>query len=134
MNLTTKRHWKLSIMPKESFLANRIKSVGFALKGMLLLLKTEASIKIQFVIALCVTAAGFYFNISPTEWLIQLIAIGLVMGIEGVNTAIEKLADYVQPEHHEKIGFIKDISAGAVMIVSILASIVGFIIYLPKLF
>ena len=121
-------------MPKESFLVNRIKSVGFAIKGMLLLLKTEASIKIQFVIALIVTAAGFYFEISSTEWTIQLLAIGLVMGIEGVNTAIEKLADYVQPEHDEKIGFIKDVSAGAVMIVSILASIIGFIIYVPKLF
>ncbi|MEM9078658.1 MAG: diacylglycerol kinase family protein [Bacteroidota bacterium] len=121
-------------MPKESFLVNRIKSVGFAVKGMFLLLKTEASIKIQFVIALCVTAAGFYFNISSTEWAIQLLAIGLVMGVEGANTAIEKLSDYVQPEHDKKIGIIKDISAGAVMIVSVLASIVGFIIYAPKLF
>ena len=68
------------------------------------------------------------------EWTIQLLAIGLVMGIEGANTAIEKLADYVQPEYDEKIGLIKDISAGAVMIVSILASIVGLIIYVPKLF
>ncbi|MEM9364178.1 MAG: diacylglycerol kinase family protein [Bacteroidota bacterium] len=121
-------------MPKESFFVNRIKSVGFALKGMFLLLRTEASIQIQFVIALVVTAAGFYFSISATEWIIQLISIGLVMGIEGANTAIEKLADYVQPEHDKKIGLIKDISAGAVMIVSILASIVGFIIYVPKLF
>ena len=121
-------------MPKESFFVNRVKSVGFAVKGMFLLLKTEASIQIQFVIALVVTGAGFYFNISATEWTIQLLAIGLVMGIEGANTAIEKLADYVQPEHDKKIGLIKDISAGAVMIVSILASIVGFVIYVPKLF
>ena len=120
-------------MPRESFLLNRIKSVGYAFKGLFLLLWTEASIKIQFFIALFVTAAGFYFDISATEWAIQLLAIGLVMGIEGLNTAIEKLADYVQPEHDKKIGLIKDISAGAVMIVSILASIVGLIIYIPKL-
>nr|WP_299068560.1 diacylglycerol kinase family protein [uncultured Allomuricauda sp.] len=120
-------------MPKESFLKNRIKSVGYALKGMFLLLRTEASIKIQFVIALVVTGAGFYFNISYTEWMIQLIAIGSVMGIEGLNTAVEKLSDYIQPKNDPKIGFIKDISAGAVMIVSILAGIVGLLIYLPKL-
>ncbi|MEM6863971.1 MAG: diacylglycerol kinase family protein [Bacteroidota bacterium] len=120
-------------MPKESFFINRARSVGFAIKGMVALLRTEASIKIQFVIALIVTAAGFYFDISPTEWTIQLMAIGLVMGIEGANTAIEKLADYVQPEHDKKIGAIKDISAGAVMIVSIIASVVGAIIYIPKL-
>ena len=54
--------------------------------------------------------------------------------MEGVNTAIEKLSDYVQPEYDERIGRLKDMSAGAVMITSILASIVGLIIYLPKLF
>ncbi|MEW2922217.1 MULTISPECIES: diacylglycerol kinase family protein [Flavobacteriaceae] len=120
-------------MPRESFLKNRIRSVGFALRGMFLLLRTEASIKIQFFIALLVTAAGFYFEISNTEWILQLFAIGLVMGIEGINTAIEKISDYIQPENDPKIGFIKDISAGAVMIVSIVASIIGLIIYVPKL-
>ena len=120
-------------MPEESFLKNRIRSVGYAFKGMFLLLWTESSIKIQFVIALVVTAAGFYFEISSTEWALQLISIGLVMGIEGVNTAIEKLSDYVQPKEDPKIGLIKDISAGAVMIVSIISSIVGLIIYVPKI-
>ncbi len=120
-------------MPRESFLKNRIKSVGFAFKGLFLLLRTEASIQVQFVIALIVTAAGFYFEISTTEWILQLLAIGLVMGIEGLNTAVEKLADFVHPEHHQKIGFIKDVSAGAVMAVSIMATIAGLIIYLPKM-
>ena len=120
-------------MPKESFLKNRIRSVGYALKGMILLLRTEASIQIQFGIAVIMTIAGFYFQISHTEWILQLFAIGLVMGIEGVNTAIEKISDYIQPKNDPKIGFIKDISAGAVMIVSIVASIIGLIIYVPKL-
>ncbi len=120
-------------MPKESFLINRIKSVGFAFKGLFLLIRTEASIQIQFVIALVMTVLGFYLNISTTEWILQCIAIGMVMGIEGMNTAVEKLSDFVQPEFDKKIGFIKDISAGAVMVVSIIASITGLLIYLPKL-
>lgn len=122
-------------MPKkESFLINRLKSVGFAFKGALLLLKTEASIKIQFIIALVVTAAGFYYNISAIEWTIQLLAIGLVMSLEGVNTAIEEIANFIHPERHEKIGLIKDIAAGAVFIASVFASIIGLITYLPKIF
>ena len=121
-------------MPKESFLKNRIRSVGFALKGAFLLIKTEASIKIQVFIALIVTAGGFYFDISTTEWILQIFAISLVLGIEGLNTAVEKLSDFVHPEFDDKIGFIKDISAGAVMFVSIGASIIGLIIYLPKIF
>ncbi|GAA4300101.1 diacylglycerol kinase family protein [Aestuariibaculum suncheonense] len=119
---------------KESFFINRVKSVGYAFKGAVLLLQREASIKIQFVIALCVCAAGFFFNISSTEWILQLFAIGLVMSIEGINTAIEEIANFVHPEHHHKIGYIKDIAAGAVFIASVFASIVGLIIYLPKIF
>lgn len=121
-------------MPKESFLVNRIKSVGYAFKGLFLLLKTEASIKVQTGIAILMTILGFYLDISITEWIFQCIAIGLVMGIEGMNTAIEKLSDFVQPEYDEKIGLIKDISAGAVMLVSLVATIVGCLIYLPKIF
>lgn len=119
---------------KESFLVNRIKSVGYAFKGAVLLLKTEASIKIQFVIAVFVTIAGFYFDISINEWIVQCLAIGMVMSIEGINTAVEEIADFMHPEHHKKIGFIKDIAAGAVFIASIFAIIIGFIIYLPKIF
>ncbi len=108
--------------------------MGFALKGAFLLIKTEASIKIQVFIALIVTAGGFYFDISATEWILQIFAISLVLGIEGLNTAVEKLSDFVHPGFDDKIGFIKDISAGAVMFVSIGASIIGLIIYLPKIF
>lgn len=121
-------------MPKEKFLTNRFRSVGFAVKGAILLIKTEASIKVQVFIALLMTAAGFYFEISSMEWTIQILAIALVLGIEGMNTAIEKLADFVQPNFDPKIGLIKDISAGAVMMVSIAACIIGLIIYGPKLF
>lgn len=121
-------------MPKEPFVVNRIKSVGYAFKGLFILLKTESSIKIQFFIAVFVTAMGFYFKISAAEWMFQSICIGIVMGAEGLNTAIEKLADFVQPDFDEKIGRIKDVSAGAVMLVSIIAVIVGCIIYFPKVF
>ncbi len=121
-------------MPKENFIINRIKSVGYAFKGVFLLIKTEASIKTQVCIALVITAAGFYYDISNMEWIMQIFAIGMIMGIEGLNTAIEKTADFIQPEFDDKIGFIKDISAGAVMLVSIAASIIGLIIYVPKIF
>ncbi|MBT8321252.1 MAG: diacylglycerol kinase family protein [Eudoraea sp.] len=121
-------------MPRESFLKNRIKSIGFALRGALVLIRTESSIKIQVVIALLVTAAGFYYEISATEWILQTLAIALVLGIEGLNTAVEKIADYIQPRYDQKIGFIKDVAAGAVMLVAIGAAIIGLIIYIPKVF
>ncbi|RNC86427.1 MAG: diacylglycerol kinase family protein [Winogradskyella sp.] len=119
---------------KEPFAVNRLKSVGYAFKGLLLLIRTENSIKLQLFIAIAVTIAGFYFNISTTEWLIQLVMIALVMSVEGVNTAIEYISDFIHPDHHPKIGHIKDIGAGAVLIASILAIIVAGIIYIPKVF
>lgn len=119
---------------KESFLVNRLKSVGYAFKGMVVLIKTESSIKIQLCIAIAITIAGFYFNISKTEWIAQIAMIGLVMSIEGVNTAVEYIADFIHPDHHPKIGLIKDVAAGAVFIASIIATIIAGLIYLPKIF
>ena len=119
---------------KEGFLKNRLRSVGFAFRGAFLLIRTESSIQIQLFIAAVVTITGFYFEISKMEWIAQFLAVGAVMGIEGLNTAIEKLCDYVQPNFDKKIGLIKDISAGAVMLVSIAAVAVGLIIYLPRIF
>lgn len=119
---------------KESFIINRLKSIGYAFKGMVFLIKTEASIKIQLFIAFIVTIAGFYFQISKTEWLVQIGMIGLVMSIEGINTAIEYIADFIHPDHHPKIGIIKDVAAGAVFIASIVATFIAGIIYLSRLF
>jgi len=116
----------------EPFIINRIRSIGFAIKGMFVLIRTEPSIKVQLVVAVIVTIAGFYFNISKTEWMFQIAMIGLVMSIEGVNTAIEYLANFIHPEHHRKIAVIKDVAAGAVLIASIVAIIIAAFIYLPK--
>lgn len=119
---------------KDSFVTNRIKSIGYAFKGAVFLLKTEPSIKVQFGIGILLIFSGVYYQISATEWLIQCLAVGLVMSLEGVNTAIEELANFIHPEHHKKIGIIKDIAAGAVFIASVFAIIAGLIIYLPKIF
>jgi diacylglycerol kinase (ATP) len=54
------------------------------------------------------------------------------MSVEGLNTAVEKVADFIHPEYHEKIGFIKDIAAGAVFFSALTAVAVGLLIYLPK--
>ena len=103
------------------------------MRGVCLLLTTEHSIIAQFFIAVAVTIAGFAFSLNTTEWILQLLAIGMVMTAEALNTAIEKLTDYIQPEHDKKIGFIKDIAAGAPAISAIIAVIIGLLIYLPKI-
>jgi diacylglycerol kinase (ATP) len=117
-----------------TFVTGRLKSVNYAVKGALKLLTTEHSIMVQFSLGILVTIAGFYFSISATEWLFQTLAIGFVMSIEGLNTAVEKIADFIHPTYHERIGFIKDIAAGAVFFAALTAIIIGLIIYVPLIF
>jgi diacylglycerol kinase (ATP) len=116
------------------FVSGRIKSIGFAVKGAFKLVTTEHSVMVQFSIMLLMIFAGFYFHISREEWMLQTLAFGLVLGIEGLNTAVEKIADFIHPEFHDRIGFIKDIAAGAVLFAASSALTVGALIYVPKLF
>ena len=119
--------------PNDSFLRGRLRSFKFALRGMWLLMTTEDSIKAQLCIAVLATILGFYFNISNIEWMFQFIVIGLVLVAEALNTAIEKVADFVHPDYHEKIGFIKDIAAGAPSFAAFTSLIIAGFIYIPKI-
>ena len=118
----------------KNFIIGRIKSVKYAVKGMFLLATTEHSVISQLLIGILITFAGFYFEISTTEWMLQIFCIGLIITAEGLNTAIEAICDYIQPNFDPKIGFIKDIAAGAVSFAAFFAIIIGVIIYYPKLF
>jgi diacylglycerol kinase (ATP) len=115
-----------------SFLSGRFKSIGFAVKGALKLITTEHSVMVQSSVGVLCIIAGFYFHIDRYEWMLQIMALGLVLGIESLNTAVEKIADFIHPEFHEKIGFIKDIAAGAVMFAVTAAIAVLLLIYVPK--
>lgn len=115
------------------FIKGRLKGILYAFTGGVQLLRTEASIQVQFILAIIITIAGFYFEISRYEWIAQFLCIGLVMGLEGLNTAIEEIADFVHPEQHAKIGKLKDFAAGAVGIAALIALIIAGIIYFPKL-
>ncbi len=116
----------------DGFIKGRLRSIKFAAKGMWILLTTEDSIKAQFFVVLLTVIAGFYFDISTTEWMIQLLTIGLVLVAESLNTAVEKIADFIHPDYHKKIGFIKDIAAGSAGFAAIISLIVAGFIYIPK--
>jgi diacylglycerol kinase len=120
-------------MKKESgFFLNRIKAIKYAAKGFWILITSEHSIIAQVIIAIIMTVFGFIMHLSATEWMFQIMAIGLILVAESLNTAIEKMADFIHPEYHKQIGRIKDISAGAAFFAAIIAIIIGLIIYVPK--
>ena len=118
----------------ETLFTGRLKSMVFALKGTFKLITTEHSVMVQSSLAVLMTIAGFYFGINRMEWMMQILVFGLVLSVEGLNTAVEKIADFIHPNYHERIGFIKDIAAGAVFFAALTAIAIGCIIYFPYLF
>lgn len=116
------------------FFIGRVKSFRYAFKGAFLLITTEHSVITQFLLAAILIISGFLFNITKTEWLFQVLAMGLVLSIEGLNTAVEKLCDFIHSDYHKHIGFIKDIAAGAVTFAALTAMVVILIIYSPYIY
>lgn len=117
---------------QDGFVKGRLKSLRFAFKGMLTLVRSEHSIMVQLAIGVLVSILGFLLDISPTEWMLQTICVGMVLSAEGLNTAVEKLCDFVHPGPDPRIGRIKDIAAGGVGFAAVLAIVVGLMIYAPK--
>jgi diacylglycerol kinase len=107
--------------------------LGFALQGWIHFFRTEANGRIQAVVSVVVVAAGFFFKVSLQEWLWILLCIGMVTGLEMVNTSIETLSNRLHPERHPDIKIVKDVAAGAVLWASVVSIIIGVIIFLPKL-
>ncbi len=118
---------------KTPYLTKRALSFKYAFKGIFTAIKTQANLRIHLFAAILVTAMGFYFQISRAEWILVILAIGVVISAELFNSAIEFLTDLVSPGQNETAGKVKDIAAGAVLISAISAAIIGLIIFLPKI-
>jgi undecaprenol kinase len=98
---------------------------------------SERNVRIHLFIAVFVMTAGVYFELQVWEWCLVVLAMGLVLSTELLNTAIEQLANVVRDQNHLSRGATKltrDISAGAVLIASISSAIVGLLIFIPKIF
>jgi diacylglycerol kinase len=110
-----------------------IKSFLFAYHGLKDCLRNEKNFQIQSVIASITVIAGFFFKISSTEWMFLLISSAVVLSLEAINSAIEKLCDLVSPSIHPVIKKVKDMCAAAVLISAIFSFLIGCIIFLPKI-
>ena len=119
---------------KPSFLIKFLNSFGFAFSGIKYALTTQLNMKIHLIASILVVLLGWYFNLSKIEWCCITFCIAMVIATELLNTSIELICDFIQPEKHKKIKHIKDISAAAVLITAIAAIVIAFIIFIPKLF
>ena len=88
--------------------------------------------RIHLIAILMVLFAGWYFHLAVSEWLWIILAIGLVLVAELLNTAIEILVDLVSPDFNTQAGKVKDVAAGAVVVAAIISVLIGAIIFIPK--
>ena len=110
-----------------------VKAFINAFTGMKYFFLHQRNGKIQLCAAAAVVALAVGLGVSTTDWIALLGCIAMVLGLEMVNSALEKLSDLVQEDYHPVIKIVKDVSAAAVLFVSIIAAIIGCLVFLPKI-
>jgi diacylglycerol kinase len=116
-------------MHKQSFL----KAFINAFEGLFIFFAKERNGQIQLFIAVIIIVSGVLFHINQLEWVAIILCIALVISMEMINSAMEKLSDMVEPNFHPVIKTIKDISAAAVLWAAMASLVIGAVIFLPKI-
>jgi diacylglycerol kinase len=112
----------------------RIQSFRFAVNGILFCMRNETNFRLQLFAAAAAVAAGFAASVSAGEWLCICLCITAVLAAEAFNTAIEKLCNLYSAAYNPQIKIIKDVAAGAVLLVAFGGLITGSIIFLPRIY
>jgi diacylglycerol kinase len=114
-------------------ITKHLTSYRYSMRGIWIAFRYEHNMLVHFIAAIAVLVVNWLLKVNQAEWLITLMLIGLAWMAEIFNTAIERLADRVTKEHDPLIGQAKDLAAGAVLIICLIAVVCAVIIYLPYL-
>ena len=112
----------------------RFKSFGFAFKGIRGFFWQEPNARLHLVATLAVLSAGIFCSITNNEMIALVVVTGFVWAAEIINTAIERIMDFISTDRDPKIELIKDLAAGAVLVSAITAIVVAALVFIPKLF
>lgn len=107
------------------------KSFSYALKGIGHVFRNEQNFRIQVSVAVVMVAFALWLRLPATSFMILISTITLVLILEIINTAIERCLDIVKPRLSDQVEMIKDIMAGAVLLASLFAIIIGLCIFWP---
>ena len=108
-----------------------IKSFGYSIEGLKYAYKYEQSMLIHVIATVCVICANIFFQVTGMEWLVTVIAIGMVLSAELINSAIEAVVDLITLEEHPLAKIAKDCSSAATFILATMAAIIGLVVYIP---
>lgn len=108
-----------------------VRSFRYAASGILGCFKTQPNFRIHILAATAAVITGAGLQINHLKWIIVTICISMVLVTELLNTAMEKICDHVNPSHHPQIKIIKDMAAGAVLVVAVMSIITAALIFIP---
>ena len=109
-----------------------LKSVNHAFNG-IKISSEQHNFRVMLLCAVLVVILAIVLKVTIVEWLILILIINLILSLETINTALEKLCDYIEPNPSDKIRIIKDLASGAEIILCFTSVIIGIIIFLPKI-
>lgn len=118
---------------KQRGLKRLLHSFKYAVDGLRYAFKYEQNMLVHILATVVVVCCGLILKISLAEWLIIILAIGLVIATELINTSVEAIVDLTCPEINPLAKVAKDTAAAAVLVFAITAIIVGIIIFVPKI-
>ncbi len=118
-------------MSQSFSLAARARGFVYAWRGLMHLIATQHNARIHLAATAGVIAAGVLVGLERWEWAWLILAIGLVLAAEAMNTALETLADALSPEFNAGVGRAKDVAAAAVLILALTAALIGALVFLP---
>ncbi len=107
------------------------KSLAIAFSGLKTAFSQEQSFRIQIFISVLALILMFIFPLTVYEKTIVILTMAVVLGLELINSQVERILDIIQPKFHSQVKLVKDLSAAAVLIVSIGSVIIGLLIFLP---
>lgn len=110
-----------------------IESFNYAVSGIITALKTERHMRVHYFIAIAVILGSLFFDLSKIEFMILLFAVSLVIVAEMLNTAMEKAVDMITEDYHPLARVVKDVAAGAVLIASLNALVVAYLLFFERL-
>lgn len=114
-----------------------LKKFGYAFRGIWTSLKEESSLIVHIIVATIMIAIASILQVlgqmNAVDWAITILLIGIIIGMELINTAIENLVDMLSFKYNYNAKKIKDVSAAATLILAISAIAVGLLIYIPKI-
>ena len=117
----------------QGWLIGLLRSFGYAIEGLAQLVRRQRNAQIHLVLTIVACAAAWAWGLSRIEWLILILTIGLVLGLEAVNTAVEAVVDLVSPQFHPLAKLAKDVAAGGVLLAALCALGVALLLFGERL-